>query len=331
MRISNVFQIRYTFGQVVATLAMIETPVLTTIAIDSPESDETEKPLLSDQKDNKNTSALQPELVLLKTKPITSNFCLAMKHLRAQAGPWARFRGLQVFILYNVMYMVLFNLVSALVGRTMVPRQVAAVITSLALCRWDLLWTHVVISAPSQQPWFRRVPEFSKVKNIMIPAVVFAITEQVSIYVPTELFGIFGLSAYAQNPQLLAQASGEVQRKVVVQSFFLALVSLVIGFLVLLPASVTLTRVQASMLPEEEESIVPFDRTFNDRVVPKSNGGSGAVSMLVAWGSFDFSSRIRMVRLFTKIFLLETATTILFLVLGAVELKLSLPKSSGSL
>lgn len=143
-------QIEYTFGHVVATLAMVETPSFTAIAINGPESAETDTPLLSDQKDNKNASAVQSELLLVKTKPITANFCVAMKHLKAQAGPWSRFRGLHLFIIYNVLYSLVSTGVSAPLGKIIVPRHVAAVITSLILARWDLLWTHVVISAPSK-------------------------------------------------------------------------------------------------------------------------------------------------------------------------------------
>ena len=84
------------------------------------------------------------------------------------------------------------------------------------------------------------------------------------------------------------------------------------------------------MLPEEDEPIVPFDRTFGDRVVSKSNGGSGAASMLLAWGSFDLSSRFRMVRLVIKVAMMEIATTVLFVMIGALELTLILPKSNGS-
>ncbi|RJE16779.1 hypothetical protein PHISCL_10884, partial [Aspergillus sclerotialis] len=46
--------------------------------------------------------------------------------------------------------------------------------------------------------------------------------------------------------------------------------SLMVALFVLLqiPATVTLVRVAASMLPEEDETIVPFDRTFGGKTTP---------------------------------------------------------------
>lgn len=309
---------------------MIETPTVTAFTLDGPESAESDTPLLSDQKESKSTSAIQPELLIVKTKPITAKIRTTMKHLRAQAGPWSRFRGLHVFIMYHFMYTLMFSLLSSFFGsNTVVARLLAAVVTSLALCRWGIMWTHLVISAPSTKPWYYRVPDLSNVKNVVIPTIVYVVAEQATISVPVELFSIFGLSTYISNPERLTQASPQVQKQVLVQVFIIMMTSLIISFLVLLPSVVSLTRVQASMLPEEDESIVPFDRTFGGKVVPKLVGGSGAVSMLDAWKSFDMSARFRLVKLFAKVCAIELVTTLFFAMIGAFELHLILAKSKA--
>ena len=91
-----------------------------------------------------------------------------------------------------------------------------------------------------------------------------------------------------------------------------------------------MTRVQASLLPEEEETIIPFDRSFGGKVEPKIVGGTGAVSMVDAWKSFDIATCIRLVKLYVKIFVIEIATTVLFTMVGVAELKLILAKSQAS-
>ena len=100
-----------------------------------------------------------------------------------------------------------------------------------------------------------------------------------------------------------------------------AIAFILIAVLVVIPAHVTLKRVQASMLPEEDEAIVPFDRTFGGKVVPEILGGSGAVSMFDAWKTFDRSARVRLLKLYAKIFLVQLFTTILFIMVVFGELR----------
>lgn len=105
---------------------------------------------------------------------------------------------------------------------------------------------------------------------------------------------------------------GRAQNIALLEMFLIGLIGIGIFVLVVIPADVTLKRVQASMLPEENESIVPFDRTFAGKVKPEILGGSGAVSMLDAWKSFDRSARIRLMKLYLKVFLVSIFTTIMF-------------------
>lgn len=308
---------------------MIETPTVTAFKIDGPEPMETDPLYAPDQKDSKDTSTSQEELLIVKTKPITAKIRTTMKHLRAQAGPWSRFRGLPVYLFYQLLSMMLFSGFSAAFRRTVIPQPVAAILTSIALCRWDLMWTHTVISAPSTRTWWQRIPQFGSVKQILIPAALCAVAEQAAIYIPNDLFRAFGLSVYT-TPEQVSKLDPDTQKQILLQLFIVTAVGLITSFLILLPASVTLTRVQASLLPEEEEAIVPFDRSFGGKVVPKVLGGTGAVSMLEAWKSFDWSARIRLVKLYAKIFAIQTATTMLFLVIGAAQMKLIWTKSHGS-
>lgn len=308
---------------------MIETPTATAFRIDAPKPDENDPLYPSDDKDSKDTSAAQEELLIVKTKPITAKIRTTMKHLRAQAGVWSRFRGLPIYVLYQFTYMVAANVFAQPFGRTFLPQPVAAVVASLLLCRWDLLWTHTVISNPSTRTWWQRIPQYNTVKQLLMPAGLAAIAQQVAVYVPHDLFKAFGLLAYS-NPEKLANADQETQKHVLFQLCIVIAVGIITNFLIVLPAEVTLTRVQASLLPEEEESIVPFDRSFGGKVVPKVVGGTGAVSMLDAWKTFDYAARIRLVKLYVKIFAIKIATTMVFMGMGAAEVMLILGKSLRS-
>ncbi len=308
---------------------MIETPTVTAINIDSPDADETDTLVPSgDQRNNKN-SATEPEILIVKTKPITAKIRTTMKHLRAQAGTWAPFRGLHIFIVYQILYALVLTIFHGIFKNLMIPRPASAVITSLVLAQCDLMWTHVVISAPSTLRWYSRIPRFESVKQILVPAFLYAVSQQVVISIPAILIWCFGLQAYLLNPDPFALLDKKIQKQKVAEVFIVGLVGILAGFLILFPASVSLTRVYASILPDEDESIVPFDRTFGGRVEAKIVGGSGRVSVLDAWKTFDWSARIRLVKLYVKVFAIEFAVTILCILILAAQLTLIVGKPKG--
>ncbi len=305
---------------------MIETPTATAFTIEPAESDDTDDtdaPLLSaDQKPSEKTSATEPELFLIKSKPITSRIRTTIKHLRKEAGPWSRFRGLQVAVITHFVHQVLFRFFVGLVPSAMITEPIVAVATTVILCRLEMTWTHVVISAPTVTRWFRRIPSTKSGRNIILPTMVYAIAQQVALYMPIALYQAFGLNRFHEDPSHFGEISEEARKMVMKQYFLVALSGLLMAVLIVFPASVSLTRVQASMLPEENESIVPFDRTFGGKVKPEILGGSGAVSMLDAWKTFGWAARIRLVKLYAKIGMIQVVTTVLFVMMVVGELRL---------
>lgn len=315
------FAIRYTLGSIVATLTAIETPSATAFTVDPPApSHDSDVPLLSaDQK----VDETEPELFLIKSKPITSKIRTTIKHLRAQAGPWSRFRGLQVAIVYHLIYAFFYNLV---VGRFASPlgRSLFAIAAHTALARLHMTWTHVVVSNPSPKTWWRRIPSTKSAAKILLPTAIWATADQLAIYIPVALAYVYGLNRHVEDPSYYKTAPPKELLGLWAQLLGCALVALFIVFAIVFPAEVTLTRVQASMLPEEDEAIVPFDRTFGGRVQPAITGGSGCVSMLDAWKTFDWAARFRLVKLYVKIFAIQVTTTLLFIGVIVGELRLIL-------
>ena len=153
----------------------------------------------------------------------------------------------------------------------------------------------------------------------MLPTTVFAIA-QLALCLPAFIFSMAS-DMWWQGPSSHGFEKDDAQKFALFQVAMAAVAGIVIVVLVIIPADVTLKRVQASMLPEADEAIVPFDRTFGGKVVPEILGGSGAVGMFDAWKTFDRSARIRLVKLYAKIFLVQFATTILFLMVIFGELR----------
>lgn len=100
---------------------------------------------------------------------------------------------------------------------------------------------------------------------------------------------------------------------------WLAAFAVRIGFLV--PAGVALVRVQASLLPDDEDTIVPVDRTFSGNAGKQGDGYAppgilapphGAITFRAAWKSFDWLERRRILLLYAKFVLIEGATRLVF-------------------
>lgn len=98
-----------------------------------------------------------------------------------------------------------------------------------------------------------------------------------------------------------------------------------------IPATVTLVRVAASMLPEEDETIVPFDRTFGGKTTPAIIGGQGKIGLVEAWRSFPWASRRRLLKLMLKVVLVFMATWFLATIFMVAEAHLLFGDSLGNM
>jgi hypothetical protein len=299
-------QISYTFGRLIPTLLIIESPdalfePLPTIDPDAPL--------------DPNAPAEQ-EVTAIKQKPITSSFRKTLKHLQSKGGYPARFRGFALYLVYSILFTIISAPLSAIpiVGQT-----VGIFVASILLANVSLAWTHIVISEPSAKPWFRRIPGLQAWKKIAVPTAVFGLATQLASLPPLILAKIFGLNKLKETgPDMTSGQQGIVA----LEGFAIAVLSLVLFLVLVLPANVMLTRVQASLLDDAEETIVPFDRSFGGKVVPEIVGGGGVISMRDAWNTFDWASRFRLVKAYAKLILLHFLVWFVFIIVVVIEILL---------
>ena len=167
---------------------MIEAPTATAFKIDSNDTlEEVDAPLLSEGQKSEKMKLVESDLFLVKQKPITAKMCTAVKHLTAQGGRLARFRGLHVLVIYHVIHSLIVYLFTSSTSNPLICSFVV-VVTTIAMCRLQMTWTHIVMSAPSTKRWWRRIPSVKAGKNVIIPTAIFAIAAQASVYVPGALF-----------------------------------------------------------------------------------------------------------------------------------------------
>jgi len=299
---------------------MVESPEailfepITTVDPDAP-LENTNKP------DDNTNKALEPELLLMKQQPITSSFRQTIKHLQSKGGFRSRFRGFSIYIVMNMIINVVAQMFSSLIP--FVGTFIAPIIASVACAQLSLAWTHIVISDPSPKPWFRRVPAINTWKKVAGPTAILAIAHQLAVIVPVYFAISLGFSSAERGFD-----NGFDGRHAINASMSLGLIILSLAFsvFVVMPAQVVLTRVQASLLPDEAESIVPFDRSFNGKVIPAIIGGSGVIGMSDAWKSFDWNSRVRLVKAYVKVFAMQFALALVFFVIAGAQIALIIGK-----
>jgi hypothetical protein len=277
------------------------------------------KPVTSEDPDaplDKKTGTTEPDLILVKQKPITAKLCTAIKHLRERGGRLAYFRGISIFVVYNF---VLIRLAELLARFTPVPLVVTTIVSSVLLARLRTAWVHIVISEPSRKYWFQRLPSWKSWKKVALPTAILAICQQITIALPAGLWVAFGLARF-DDFQQVADMSDSERKLALVKAFAVVLLAIFCGVAIVIPAQVTLTRVQASLISEEDEPIVPFDRSFGGRVAPEIVGGSGVVGILDAWKTFDLNSRVKLLKLYAKATLVQVAVAFMMMVVIVAQL-----------
>ncbi|OCK84094.1 hypothetical protein K432DRAFT_289670 [Lepidopterella palustris CBS 459.81] len=305
--------VEYTLEDVVATLTMVETPSAAITISPSADSEDPDAPL-----EKGGLLEAGPAITLVHQKPITSKIRTTLRHLTSQAGRLSHWRGLVPFVFYTISNVIVQNLLSLVVPRV-VPARVIVIssLSAILLSRIHAAWTHTVISLPSSKRFWQRIPPASSWRQLWIPAAVNASAGYAAIYLSIGFVQILRLDR-AQSE--LSTYSGVQWCMFALRIVSLMAIVLLGGLFVILPATVTLVRIEASLLPEEEETIIPFDRTFGGKVVPTILGGTGSIDFVEAWRTFNWEARRRLVKLYIKIFFIMLALTIIMAQIVLLEI-----------
>jgi hypothetical protein len=288
---------------------MVETPSAA-ITISTPD-----EPASKDEKEGLLETA--PTMTLVHQKPLTSSIRGTVKHLVSQGGRLARYRGYGFHAVWALAFTFAGN-----VFETVIPHFVPfrlVIVSALAgalTANFHAAWTHKVVSMPSTTGFWARVPARSHWKVLAFPAAVYAAMPYVSLYVAKGAVMLLRLDRIDRED--VRDFNGAEWTSLIARFVAVVVIAVSCTLFLCLPAIVTMVRVEASILPEDEDTIVPFDRTFAGKVVPKVVGGTGAVSFLDAWRSFNWEARRRLLKLYVKIFFIMTGLVFVMLHVWAV-------------
>lgn len=286
--------VEYTLKDVLPTLAMVETPAAA-ITVSHPQ-----EPASKDEKEGLLETA--PTITLVHQKPITSSIRGTIRHLVAEAGKLARWRGFRYHVIFALAFGWSTGLIENLIPRALPLRMVlVAAFGGAITANLHAAWTHKVISTPSDVSFWSRIPSRSSWKLLAFPAAVSSAMPYVSVYISKGFISLFELEQEASRNNF-SDYNGAQWTSFILRWVAVLVISVSCTLFLCLPAIVTQVRVEASILPDDQDTIVPFDRTFGGKVVAKVLGGTGCVSFLDAWKSFNWEARRRLIKLYLKSF-----------------------------
>lgn len=301
--------VSYMLNEVITTLCMVESPmaaITVTPSTQEPSTKEGEK---------ENLLETGPTIALVNQKPITSSIRGTIRHLVENAGRGARFRGYRIHILYSVLSSIVITFFNGALAKVPGQAILSAAISGALLARVHAAWTHKVVGMPTEKSFCKRIPARSHWKTLAGPAAVASAMPYISLYLTTGVaMLLFNTMGDGKTTTTCAQKMGAILRVLA-----LAIFAITCTLFLCLPAMVTLARIEASILPEDEDTIVPFDRTFGGKVVSKMMGGTGVIGFLDAWRSFTWEARRRLIKLLVKNFFLVTGLLLIIFHVLALE------------
>lgn len=171
------------------------------------------------------------------------------------------------------------------------------------------LWTHYAITEPSNRgSIYNHFPRGDILVELYPITCLWAVCEQMTRSLPLALSrsDIFKLKEYAWTPGLWDTLDTSEQRRLLFKFGLVYLLYLMLVAFLLIPASMTLRRIHASMLPDTDEAIVPFHRGNskppNNKKSPTKRPG---LSISEAWATLSWSAYFRVLRTFVQYFVVN--------------------------
>ncbi|KAM0458203.1 hypothetical protein ACHAPV_001578 [Trichoderma viride] len=280
-------------------------PVFTIIEDENPPAYE---PLPSNGNDDEEATAGGPKPTDGAPRTVTSSLRSINRLLTSYGGFRANFRGFMCLLAQNVLSSVVASFFSWFPARPF-----AELLASLIMVQYATAWVHIVISHPSPRKFWRRLPAFKRAFNATWkPVVIYWVATQVHQWVPILLSGLIGFDApsFRWGSGSVPDDFSEHKIAYMIKAGVYFLLSTMLWVVVIIPARVVLVRVQASLLPEDEDPIIPFDRSFDGKVEPAVVGGLGYATVATAWSTFSKAAWRRVVILYAKIFGVVVATMV---------------------
>lgn len=285
---------------------------------------------------NEDEAADVPGVGLVPPKPtagrpttVTSSLRSINRLLTSNGGWRANFRGFFCMLAQALATAILFGSFSAFLPNVLAS--LATLLAALSLVQLSTAWVHIIVTPRSPLPFWSRLPPFKRTFDATArPVAAYWLASQVATWVPIAVGWALGLDLpnFRFGAPTTTVPGTEPRPSDAWKSIVITLISLAFHILVVIPAEVVLVRVQASLLPEDADTIIPFDRSFEGKVEPRVVGGKGYATMTQAWATYSRAAWKRLVILYAKIIAVSAAVFLLMAAVVVPEVILMLSKST---
>ncbi|KAH0367541.1 hypothetical protein KCU65_g4516, partial [Aureobasidium melanogenum] len=304
-------------------LSEVEAPIPG--GVDSQDTGSEKYGLLEEDKYKDKKRSLSP------TRPvyITSSIRATLRHLNAEAGDLSMFRGIGTASAGYLLMMPLYLFVEFVSHRLPLLKKSDRTVEAFAHVAVALIWSqicatilHVCISKPRYKFWFRRMPMtwFKVLRTAWLAVVVDVLSEEIvqaAFYylTPKSKSEPRTITVDANNNSKQFQLSNGPLVKISVvivlwaciKSMLRSQIKPVIRLVLVRPFEAIHNRVYASMLPDDEDPVIPMDRSFQGR--PQTGGilqqQTQPLSFIEAARTIDKDTYVRLVKLKLKLHVIK--------------------------
>ena len=300
-------------------------PVTKNDVLSDPEHD---APLLGLQgQDSDKITSKSYEKPTMEPRAITSSLRTTISYLRSRGGSFSLLRGFHIFLFDTICSILLTIAAFSLLrhyrvsGFWLFCAQLAVVGTRRVLLSPINLWyMQFIISAPTRHKrscWEMPLRGLLNFKRVFLPSLVWTIVTLLVRVLPNLSILRSTINHYVRSNLSLYPISQPMAS----YGVFLAL-NWSMFLCITIPCEVMLSRIYASTLPNDFETIVPCDRTFGGKVVQRSHKELQRLGMLDALRTFDRASWKRLYKLYTKLALIQLALMVTFGIILTMEFRL---------
>ena len=258
---------------------------------------------------------------------ITGERSVARRHLYNR-GFWSNYPGLNFFAIY----MILAISITALATRFVANESLnfpALILTKLfvglLLTNLHMAWVHAIISKPNNKSLCQRIPGWREWIGIMPAASVDLASPKCVYYLTHKLLAILPENFL---PVVDNQIHQELHSVLSTFKTFAIYMPVALEFLTSILTRAIYIRVAASMLPDDDESIIPFDPSFGGRA---RNNETLCLSILDAIKTMRLQNWHHYRRIVREVLQYEFSFAFLFIIAIALEFYFEEPCTLGDL
>lgn len=210
---------------------------------------------------------------------VSSSIRGTIRHLQTEAGDFSALRGIGTHWMLRSLSMLVYLAIGCVLPTKLINAPcffsiLGNMLTALLFAQADTAWLHITISKPRLKFWFRRLPLtfLTMIKILWIPTIALVLAQELVDWAPSMLSSSKRpQTAPGQDPRgMIHVTDGPIVRIGMFKLLWSLLVSQlrslvrpILKTIIAMPIEAVYRRMQASVLPDEDDPIVPVDRSFS--------------------------------------------------------------------